>query len=282
MTTSHTTRGHVAAPPAAVYAALTEPSALQTWLAECAEVSLPDGVFGFWGRFTPDGERGRQRLLAFEPDSRLSFGWTFLGAQTQVDIELEPSGSGTVITVTHSGVPERPSRAASVDDFWQLSLTNLANYADGRDLGPKCDFTAIAPGEVRASVEIDAPASEVFAALTEPAQLDRWIAQKAEVEPETGGRFDFGWGEGGPVKILDLDQDRRLAYSWHYPPDEPETVVSWELEGSGGRTRLTIVHSGFGARRVDDYQLGWQQFLVSLKQMLEVGESWRRLDTAAA
>jgi uncharacterized protein YndB with AHSA1/START domain len=40
------------------------------------------------------------------------------------------------------------------------------------------------------------------------------------------GAFDFGWGGGGPVKILDLDPDRELAYSWHYPPDEPETVVS--------------------------------------------------------
>ncbi len=282
MTTSHTVRGYVAVPPAAVYAALTERPALQTWLAEFAEVSLSEGVFGFWGRFTPAGERDSQRLLGYEPDSRLSFAWTFQGAQTQVDVELEPSGPGTVITLTHSGVPERLAGAASVDDFWLLSLANLASYAEGRELGPKCELTISAPGEVRASVEIAAAASEVFGSLIEPAQLDRWIAEKAEVEPEPGGRIDFGWDGGGPVKILDLDPDRVLAYSWQYPPDEPDTVVRWELEGSGGRTRLTIVHSGFGERSVDDYQLGWQQFLVSLKRMLEVGESWRRFETVTA
>jgi uncharacterized protein YndB with AHSA1/START domain len=282
MTTSYTLRGFIAAPPATVYAALTQQPALESWLAEHAEVNLADGVLGFWGRFTPEGERGKQRLISFEPDARLSFAWTFQSTRTVVDIELQASGSGTALTFAHSSVPERPSDySAWVRDYWLMSLANLASYAEGRDPGPKCDFTAFAPDEVRASVEIAAPASEVFASLVDPAQLDRWVADKAQVEPEVGGRIDFGW-DHGPVKILELDQDRVLSYSWQHTDGPPETVVRWELAGSGGRTHLTIVHSGFGDRPTDGYQLGWLEFLVTLKRMIEIGESWRPFETLAA
>ena len=50
------------APPEAVYAALTDAAALRVWLAEHAEVALPDR-YEFWGRYTPDGAEPHQRLL---------------------------------------------------------------------------------------------------------------------------------------------------------------------------------------------------------------------------
>ncbi len=52
--------------------------------------------------------------------------------------------------------------------------------------------------------------------------------------------------------------------------------MRWELDGSKGRTHLTIVHSGFGAggHRTEGYQLGWMEFLASLKRMHETGPSW--------
>jgi uncharacterized protein YndB with AHSA1/START domain len=160
-----------------------------------------------------------------------------------------------------------------------LSLANLASYCEGRSVGPMCDFTASRANEARATVEINAPPDQVFASLIEPAELNRWIATNAEVEPQVGGRYSFGW-DHGPVKILELDPGRALAYSWRHSWDDGDgpdsTVVRWELDGSQGRTFLTIVHSGFGAdRRSDGYQLGWLEFLASLKRMLEVGAGWQ-------
>jgi uncharacterized protein YndB with AHSA1/START domain len=280
-TTSYTLRGFIASPPSVVYAALTEQAALETWLAEHAEAALDQGKFGFWGRYTPDGEPGRQRLLGFESDRQLSFAWTYHQADTKVDIELEPASGGTTLTFTHSGVPDREGYSVWVRDFCLLSLANLASYAEGRQLAPKCDFTAFAADAVRAEVEIDAPPAAVFASLIEPEQLDRWIAEKARVEPEVGGAIDFGW-DHGPVKILELEPDRVLAFSWQHQDDSAQTVVRWELAGSGGCTHLTIVHSGFGDRPTDTYQLGWQEFLVSLKRMHELGAAWQPLETVAA
>jgi uncharacterized protein YndB with AHSA1/START domain len=284
---TYTLRVSIGARPAAVYAALTDAAALRAWLAEHAEVALDDGVFEFWGRYTPEGERGRQRLLSFEPDRRLSFSWTLQGATTEVGVALEDQDAGTLLSLTHSGVPPRPSGDSYwVRDLLMLSLANLASYCEGRAIGPRCDFTAFSAEEARASVEITAAPGEVFASLIEPAQLNRWIADKAEVEPQVGGRYDFGW-DHGPVKILELEPDRVLAYSWRHSWEDGQgpgsTVVRWELEGSQGRTHLTIVHSGFGAgRRTEGYQLGWMEFLASLKRMHEVGPAWRPVEQVAA
>jgi uncharacterized protein YndB with AHSA1/START domain len=271
----------VGAPPEVVYAALTTPAALRTWLAEHAEVALDDGVFGFWGRYTPDGERGRQRLLSFQPGRGLSFSWLVQEAETEVAVTVEPTAdNGSAVRLTHSGVPPRSAGDCYwVRDLLMLSLANLASYCEGRSVGPMCDFTASRANEARATVEIDAPPDQVFASLIEPAELNRWIATNAEVEPQVGGRYSFGW-DHGPVKILELDPGRALAYSWRHSWDDGDgpdsTVVRWELDGSQGRTFLTIVHSGFGAdRRSDGYELGWLEFLASLKRMLEVGAGWQ-------
>jgi uncharacterized protein YndB with AHSA1/START domain len=277
---TYTLRVPVGAPPEVVYAALTDPGALETWLAEHAEVSLADGRFGFWGRYTPEGERGRQRLLAAEPDRLLRFSWLLQGAETEVSIALESHRGGTAVSLTHSGVPPR----ASGEDYWvrdllMLSLANLASYCEGHGIGPRCDFTAMRENEARAAVDIAASPAEVFASLIEPAQLDRWIADHAEVEPRVGGRYDFGW-DHGPVRILELEPDQALAYSWRHSWEDDHgpdsTVVRWELQGSQGHTHLTIVHSGFGpGRRPDGYQLGWMEFLASLKRMHEAGVAWQ-------
>ena len=284
MTVSYTLRVPIGAPPGTVYAALTDAAALRAWLAEHAEVSLDSKVFEFWGRYTPEGERGRQRLLAAEAGHGLSFSWLLQGAETEVAIGLEPRDGGTLVTLTHSGVPPR----ASGDSYWvrdllMLSLSNLASYCEGRGIGPRCDFTAFGPGEARAGVQIAAAPAEVFASLIEPAQLDRWIADHAQVEPHVGGRFDFGW-DHGPVRILELEPGRVLAYSWRQAGEDENgsTVVRWELEGAQGGTYLTIVHSGFGDRPTDGYQLGWMEFLASLKRMHEAGAGWRPVEQAAA
>jgi uncharacterized protein YndB with AHSA1/START domain len=287
-TQNYTLRVPIGAPPEAVYAALTDAAALRAWLAEDAEVSLDHGVFEFWGRFTPEGKRGRQRLLGAEPGQRLRFSWTLDGAETEVDITIERQDGGTRLTLTHANVAPR----ASGDCYWvcdllMLSLANLASYCEGRGIGPRCDFTAFRDTEARASVEIAASPSQVFASLIEPAQLNRWIAERAEVDPEVGGRYDFGW-DHGPVKILELEPDKVLAYSWRHSfqdaagPDA--TVVRWELAGSQGHTHLTIVHSGFGGteRRTEGYQLGWMEFLASLKRMHEVGAGWRPVEQVPA
>ena len=186
-TQTYTLRASIGAPPEAVYAALTDSAALRAWLAEHAEVALDQGIYEFWGRFTPEGERGRQRPLAFEPGRRLSFSWRLEGAETEVAVTLDGQDGGTVLRLTHSGAP--PRARATVTGCATCSCCRWPTWpATARAVASARGATS--PRSARrgaGSVEIDATAGEVFASLIEPAQLDRWIA-RARAGRAAGGR----------------------------------------------------------------------------------------------
>jgi uncharacterized protein YndB with AHSA1/START domain len=165
-------------------------------------------------------------------------------------------------------VPQRPSEAASIDDVWKVTLENLRRWCERGEPPVLVDFSRNPVGAARAEITMDAPPEEVFEALTDPGRVREWCGGDAEIEPRVGGRYSFGWEGGGPVEILDLAAPHRLAYSWAYPP-EPESVVTWELDGSGGRTRVTVMHTGFGDRGVADYEAGWTGFLVTIRNLVE-------------
>jgi uncharacterized protein YndB with AHSA1/START domain len=267
----------VQAPPASVFEALTKSSELERWFAEKAFVSEAEGRFDFWGRHTPgnpDRERGRHRLLTFEPGERIAFAWSLRGRETTVDIGLARSERGTRVRLTHDA-PPRGATSISITDFWFLSFENLRRHIEEGASPVLCDYSTAARGRADLSVDIAAPPEAVFRALTRPADLDLWMTAKSTVEPVSGGRMSFGWRNEGPVRILSIVPNEKLSYSWEHTND-PETVVTWTLEEPNGKrgTRLTLVHSGFGDRDTEDFRTGWLKHVVWMKALLERGDAW--------
>lgn len=223
--------------------ALTDPEALRAWLAEYAEVEAPDR-YVFWGRYTPAGDEPRQRLLHLD-DRTLRFSWPIDGEDTTVEFRLEEEASdSTVVTLTHTGLPPFADMVAEVGTrsllhpFWALSIANLVDHVEGRPLNPKCDFTS---PELREQVTIGASPQAVFESLADSKQFSRWFGAHIEVEPWVGGRVAMGdLDMGTSSKVVDLEPGRRMSIAW-----AEDMVSTWELEESGGRTRLTFVQSGF-------------------------------------
>ena len=209
-----------------------------------------------------------------EPNHRLKFGWHLRDEDTIVEINLIPREQQTVVRVEQENVaPSLDISVYTFEDFWFLSLENLRRHIDGKPVSVRCDFSAIKPGDIHHEIEIDGPREAVFAALIKPEELNRWIANQATVEPEVGGRYDFGWQGGGSVKILELVPNEKLAIFW---PEETDTVVTWTLAESGGKTRLTLVHSGFAPdQRTDGLQAGWLNFMNWIKSLVEYGPAWQ-------
>jgi uncharacterized protein YndB with AHSA1/START domain len=83
----------------------------------------------------------RGEVVAIEPNKRivLSWGWEGEGhpippGSSEVAITLAPDGDGTIVRLTHTGLP-----AAAVKDHadgWGLFLPRLAAVSEGRDAGP--------------------------------------------------------------------------------------------------------------------------------------------------
>ena len=247
-------RALINASPHDIYSALVSGDELTQWFAEYADVSLEDERYDFWGKLTPGTparEAGRNTLLRYEKDQELKFSWTFRGKDTHVSIQLSEQGPGTMLKLVHFGLPTRKQGKFAVSDYWMLCLENLRQWVERRAASVQCDFSRIQVGGIKLAVDIDAPSNEVFKTLVDSERLDRYMGRNSDVKAEVGADYEIGWGDEGPAKILEIEQDKKLTYSWEYP-DTPETVVTWTLEGSGGSTRLTLVHSGFAEYRVED------------------------------
>lgn len=264
-----------------VFDALTNERRLTAWLAENARVDLHAGVFHLWGRTLPGNPKEPvTRLETFEVPRKLRFGWQLFGSPSTVTLSLENRERNTVLAVEHvySAPGPRDGKKlihAGITDLWGLAFENLRRHLSGTGEPVFPDFTGTSHGAVELKIDAAVSPEQAFQALIDPDQLNRWIAREAAVDARPGGTYDFGWGHC-PIKVLEIESGRKLSYSWQYG-DEPETVVTWTLEGSGGGTRITLVHSGFAAkRRNEDYRIGWLKFLAAFCNFLEMGAEWRR------
>ena len=274
-TTTTTISIDIAARAKRVFRALTSNVELEAWFAEHADVDLCGGALRLLGTADagqPGREEGRHQLLGWEAGRSVAFAWAPRGTPATVRVLLDETDGVTCVTV------EPAPGGVRFLGFWCLALQNLRSYVEEGVVAWRPDFGLQFGSEVRLEISAAAGPGVVYRALMEPDQLSRWMmADDAIVEATVGGRYDLGWPEqsGRPLAILELEPDKRLTYSWADPAIDG-TVVTWELEGSDGATRITLVHSGFGdqAASQGEYYGGWADFLVRLKWMVEKGAGW--------
>lgn len=146
-----------------------------------------------------------------------------------------------------------------------------------------------------AEIDISAPPSRVFAALTDATQLLHWFTDEScpikswQMDARLGGEYNYATEKSRIVvngvsefkchgEILEIDPPRLLVYTWfgnwHLDP-EKETVVRWELTSIACGTHVKVTHSGLAqdpeARK--DYSGGWPGVVEKLKQFAEIGKA---------
>lgn len=263
-------RVRLRAPVQDVWHALTDAGALRSWLSEHAVVDLP-GRYEFWGRYTPAGDVPRQKLLLAE-DNVLRYAWDIGGTETVVEFKLEKDGEATVLSFSQTGLPDYAAMLADPDSplgmmhtFWALSAANLVDHVEGRPITARCDLTSPL---MREEVRIAAPRQEVYSSIADPAQFTRWFGARIEAETHVGGRWAMGSLEKDPepAKIVDLVPDGKMSLAY-----QDGVVSTWELEDSGGGTKLTFVQSGFSEEKPPyGMWMGWLSGLAELRRFHEI------------
>jgi uncharacterized protein YndB with AHSA1/START domain len=82
------------------------------------------------------------------------------------------------------------------------------------------------------------PPEKVWQALTDPDALGQWLLP-TDFEPRLGFRFSMGEFRG---EVLELDEPRRLRYSWEDGEAGSASVITWELQPKDGGTLLRLEH----------------------------------------
>lgn len=127
-----------------------------------------------------------------------------------------------------------------------------------------------------------APVADVYAAWTDPAIMQRWLApgemQVDEVvcEPETGGRFRCVMVNKEGERYItngvykEVIPQRKLVHSWKWEHGETESLVTIEFEAlNESSTRLTLTHERFPDAGVkDNHQDGWNGCLAKLETLV--------------
>jgi uncharacterized protein YndB with AHSA1/START domain len=137
------------------------------------------------------------------------------------------------------------------------------------------------------AITIEAPRTEVFAALTQAERLERWLATEVESEPRTGGRFRYSFEFDDPSQnrtqegeYVDVVAGERVVLPWLFHFSSRLTRVEYVLTGDDETTRVDFRHSGFHSGEpwdgvLEDFAGGWRMFLERLRAHVEKGEDGR-------
>jgi uncharacterized protein YndB with AHSA1/START domain len=128
-----------------------------------------------------------------------------------------------------------------------------------------------------------APREKVFAAWTQPAQLEKWMCRDVashtivhhhqDIRP--GGRWQLEvrdaaknevyWGQGVYREVKPVE---KLSFTWSWTKDRPdgpnvhpgseETLVTVEFFERGNSTEVVLTHAVFSSAKLrDEHESGW-------------------------
>jgi uncharacterized protein YndB with AHSA1/START domain len=123
--------------------------------------------------------------------------------------------------------------------------------------------------EVRFTRYYSATPDEVWAALTEPESVARWLGAVREIELTPGGRFELElerWTMQGRVRAL--EPARLLELDW-LDLDAAPSIVRFELSEDGDGTALVLDHRQIDALIGMRYMGRWEVSLARLEAVVE-------------
>lgn len=119
-------------------------------------------------------------------------------------------------------------------------------------------------------LEIIADPEEVFAALTNPFQIELWSGYPADMKPEAGYVFSLWEGDITGVN-LEVVPNKRLVQEWFFGEQDDQSIVRITLKKAGGRTLLDLNHTNIPEDVYEEITEGWRDYyLGSVKSMLEM------------
>jgi uncharacterized protein YndB with AHSA1/START domain len=92
--------------------------------------------------------------------------------------------------------------------------------------------------ELRLTRTYHAAPEEVWATLTEPTSLARWLAPPGEIELVDGGVFEVG---AVRARVREIETERVLELDWQHADEDP-SIVRFELRSVANGTQLVLDH----------------------------------------
>jgi uncharacterized protein YndB with AHSA1/START domain len=135
---------------------------------------------------------------------------------------------------------------------------------------------------VRREVQIAAPPATVFAFLTDPEKILRWMGTEATAEPHVGGLYlvNVSGRDVARGRFTEVIPVHRLAYSfgWEGRENVPpgSSLIEIDLIDREDGTLLRLTHSGLpDAEACTSHEQGWSHYLGRLATAAVGGDPGR-------
>lgn len=131
--------------------------------------------------------------------------------------------------------------------------------------------------------QLDHPVERVWEAISDPAELEQWLAYRVELEPRAGGRFVLHLGGPNneevstPGQVTIFDPPHVLEATG----GDQDGVLRWELRADGSGCLLTFTHTLMPGQRPQNSVLaGWHFLHDQLPDALSGQPAdWHTLET---
>jgi len=125
---------------------------------------------------------------------------------------------------------------------------------------------------VEQEIHIQAPPEVVFRFFTDPAMHDRWIGQRATLDPRRGGIYRCVMNDTATVvgEYVEVEPPHRVVFTWGFennpgiPPGSSTVSVTLTADQDG--TRVRLVHTGLPHPAVASHRQGWAGYLAQLSE----------------
>ena len=117
---------------------------------------------------------------------------------------------------------------------------------------------------------LNASPQEVYLALTNPAIIQLWTGEKAEMSTDPGSEFSL-WDESIAGKNLEFEKDRKIVQQWYFDQETP-SIVTIKLHPHKDGTSVELRHTKIPDEEYNEITDGWNDnYFASLDEFYEEG-----------
>lgn len=105
---------------------------------------------------------------------------------------------------------------------------------------------------------IPATPEEIFAALTNPATIQLWSGDPAEMSTEPGSEFSLFDGSIAG-KNIEFEKNKKIIQEWYFGDQEAASIVTIKLHPHKQVASVELLHTNIPDEDYDNMIDGWNQ-----------------------
>ena len=108
---------------------------------------------------------------------------------------------------------------------------------------------------------LSASPEEVYAALTNPATIQLWSGEPAEMSTDPGSEFSL-WSGSIVGRNLEFIEGKKIMQEWYFGDQQEESIVTIKLHAHKEGTSLELKHTNIPDEDYDEIVRGWNETYI--------------------